>query len=417
MNQLPTREAFRVFHEGLTIGIDGELYRPSPVANGTYLDSHGQRVFFQPSYTYGELETGWLESFSHLVDQDIQEVIARAVQNSSVQDILESLPPERKKHADMTKISIALGIIDGFSVPNVLNLEHTKTPKRLLSSGSGADLDVLAQALTVDKLVVAMNESPSYLSERILGAHQDFLCYNGSFYSLQRNGRGGGYPKLFHNGNYYSVAPTEFLEKRRFRELEREFGTHLKTLIEATGNVRFDAPQFQGVEALVEAMLNGEAYYAPKRLGFHASDKGTFVYFLVPSFYLYDRKLESYYRFPEAKVGVKFQGRDGFTEKQYVLNRYSHPALPLFGTDFQALCYDGSTDVGNEHRDIVNSNHGPVQKGRMLLRLGIMDIVTGYKAAGVEHKPIFQNETYYEKYRAEKPADMNLVGNVEIPGR
>ncbi len=409
MSSTPVKEVYQLFKEGITLGIEGKLFRESMNTGTTYLDSHGQKLFFQPVYNYEDLERGWLENFSKQVDAKLQELIVNSQANSSFEAIINRLPVEKRRNVNIRNILLALKIIDGFNPPPVLGLQTSKNPHKILPQTSSQEIDNISNSVNIDRLREEFGPRTCYLNSSLLGANLDFLSYNGNFYALSQNGRNGVYPKLFHNNRYFEISKTEFLNSTQLREHETGLSDYLQSLMLKLGNISL--PEFEGIESLIEDMLEGEAYFEPKRMGYSTYGNRTFVYFLVPSFYQFEKRNGNYYKFPEAKVAVELKAEGGFTLSQWVLNEYTHPALPSFDTPYQEICYGGSTDTEDDHKQIAGSDLESDKLGKVLLSRAIQVFVTGYHSMGVEYHKISDHENYYNKLLASPPADKNLIGN------
>ncbi|MFH1065795.1 MAG: hypothetical protein V1734_04805 [Nanoarchaeota archaeon] len=121
----------------------------------------------------------------------------------------------------------------------------------------------------------------------------------------------------------------------------------------------------------LEALASGHYYDDKKNTGFKIINDKFVVFTKIKPYVLYESLNNSYYRFPEAVIGAPLFMRNNCLDfgKLYVLNAYSHPALPSFDAELQMICtgkYDYNA-IKRIHKQPKEQIEGLMEKARGVL--------------------------------------------------
>jgi hypothetical protein len=90
----------------------------------------------------------------------------------------------------------------------------------------------------------------------------------------------------------------------------------------------------------LEALASGKYYNETKNIGFKILNDKFVVFTKIKPYILFEALNNSYYQFSEAVIGSPLFMRNNCLDfgKLYVINAYSHPALPSFDAELQMIC-------------------------------------------------------------------------------
>lgn len=133
-------------------------------------------------------------------------------------------------------------------------------------------------------------------------------------------------------------------------------------------------------------------YYSDD-LGYKIINNNFFIYTKIDKYELYNPKDNQFYKFPQADLAAKLDIVDDIVIKGlFILNKYSHPALPEFDKPMQKIC-TGSIKPNDYYKSLKGSSR---KKIKLLLKFGKNIISKGYTSNA---KPYHNLNNYnFKKY-------------------
>jgi len=157
----------------------------------------------------------------------------------------------------------------------------------------------------------------------------------------------------------------------------------------------------------LEAIASGYYYDDKSNIGFKIINDKFVIFTKIKPFVLYESLNNSHYQFPEAVIGAPlFLGNNCLDfGKLYVINAYSHPALPSFDAELQMICtgkYDYNA-IKRIHKQPKEQIEALMEKARSVL-------CNEYRSRGTPY--YYLTNSRFEKQRITGNIDKKKVTNL-----
>ncbi len=157
----------------------------------------------------------------------------------------------------------------------------------------------------------------------------------------------------------------------------------------------------------LEALVSGSYYDDKKNIGFKIINDKFVVFTKIKPYILYETQNNSYYQFPEAAIGAPLFMRNNCLDfgKLYVINAYSHPALPSFDAELQMIC-TGKYD----YNAIKRIHKSPEKQIEALMEKARGVLCSEYRSRGTPYYHL--TNARFERQRITGYVDQKKVTNI-----